>query len=68
MELMFCFELSLPRMGSWVGSFTCSYKDIDRLIDYVKNQQEHHRKITFEEEYRILLLEYGITPDERFFP
>jgi hypothetical protein len=22
----------------------------------------------FEEEYRILLLEYGITPDERFFP
>lgn len=50
------------------GSFTCSYKDIDRLIDYIKNQQEHHRKITFEEEYRILLLKYGITPDERFFP
>jgi hypothetical protein len=42
--------------------------DMDRLIDYVKNQQDHHKKITFEEEYRILLQEYGITPDERFFP
>jgi putative transposase len=50
------------------GSFTCSYMDKDRLIEYIKNQKEHHRKMTFEEEYRILLLKYGITPDERFFP
>jgi putative transposase len=41
---------------------------MNRLIDYVKNQQEHHKKVTFEEEYRILLREYGIIPDERFFP
>jgi REP element-mobilizing transposase RayT len=60
-----------PAFKGWAvgyGSFTCSYRDIDRLIEYIKNQQEHHRKMTFEEEYRILLLEYGITPDERFFP
>jgi len=50
------------------GSFTCSYKDMDRLINYIKNQQEHHRKITFEEELRMLLLESGIKLDERFFP
>jgi len=50
------------------GSFTCSYKDLDRLVEYIKNQKEHHKKITFEEEYRILLVEYGITPDEKFFP
>ena len=55
-------------MGSGYGSFTCSYKDLDRLIEYIKNQQEHHKKISFEEEYRKLLLEYGITPDEKFFP
>jgi hypothetical protein len=42
--------------------------DLARLIDYIKNQQEHHKKTTFEEEYRKLLLEYGITPDEKFFP
>jgi putative transposase len=38
------------------------------LVEYIKNQQEHHKKISFEEEYRILLSEYGITPDEKFFP
>jgi putative transposase len=60
-----------PAFKGWAvgyGSFTCSHRDIDRLIEYIKNQQEHHRKMTFEQEYRILLLEYGITPDERFFP
>jgi REP element-mobilizing transposase RayT len=60
-----------PLFKGWAvgyGSFTCSYCDMDRLIEYVKNQQEHHKKISFEEEYRVLLLEYGIIPDERFFP
>jgi REP element-mobilizing transposase RayT len=60
-----------PAFNSWAvgyGSFTCSYKDIDRLIEYVKNQQEHHKKITFDEEYRKLLLDNGITPDEKYFP
>jgi putative transposase len=50
------------------GSFTCSYMEIDRLIEYLKNQQEHHKKISFEDEYRKLLIDYGITPDEKYFP
>jgi hypothetical protein len=50
------------------GSFTCSYSDLDRLIDYIKSQKEHHKKVTFEEEYRYLLLQNGINPDERYFP
>jgi len=50
------------------GSFTCSYKDMEYLIEYIKNQREHHRKKTFEEEFRMLLNEYGIRIDERFFP
>jgi REP element-mobilizing transposase RayT len=60
-----------PLFNGWAdgyGSFTCSYMDMGRLIDYIKNQQEHHRKKTFEEEYRNLLLESGIKIDERFFP
>jgi putative transposase len=50
------------------GSFTCSYYDLDRLIEYIKNQQEHHKKVSFEEEYRELLLQNGIIPDEKYFP
>jgi len=60
-----------PLFTGWeegYGSFTCSYSEINRLIEYIKNQQEHHKKVTFEEEYRQILKEYGITPDERFFP
>jgi Fe2+ transport system protein FeoA len=38
------------------------------LIEYIKNQQVHHKTVTFEDEYRQLLLEAGITPDERYFP
>jgi hypothetical protein len=41
---------------------------VTRLIEYIKSQQEHHRKKTFEEEYRLLIQESGIKIDERFFP
>jgi putative transposase len=60
-----------PKFRGWAdgyGSFTCSYMDMGRLIDYIRNQQEHHAKKTFEEEYRYLLLEAGVKIDERFFP
>ena len=60
-----------PSFNGWsegYGSFTCSYSDMKRLVEYVNNQQEHHKKNTFEEEYRKLLAEYGIIPDEQFFP
>jgi putative transposase len=62
---------AFPAFAGWAegyGSFTCSYMDIGRLIDYIKNQQGHHRKKSFEEEYRTLLLESGISIDERYFP
>jgi REP element-mobilizing transposase RayT len=50
------------------GSFTCSFMDLARLNDYIVNQQDHHKKKSFEEEYRILLMESGIRIDERYFP
>ena len=60
-----------PMFTGWAegyGSFTCSYCDLERLIEYVKNQQTHHCKKSFEEEYRVLLVESGVEIDERFFP
>ena len=61
----------IPSFKGWAegyGSFTCSFMDIGRLIDYIKNQQVHHKKKTFEEEYRDLLIESGIRIDKRYFP
>ena len=50
------------------GSFTCSFKDLGDLIDYIRNQREHHKKRSFEDEFRSLLMESGIRIDERYFP
>lgn len=48
------------------GAFTYSYKEKDRLIEYVKNQETHHQKKTFREELIDLLYEHGIVFDEKF--
>lgn len=48
------------------AAFTCSRRDLDGLIEYVKAQPEHHRKTTFADEYRQLLAEARIEFDERY--
>ena len=48
------------------GAFTYSIKEKDRLIEYVKNQEEHHKLISFKEEYIDLLREHGIEFDEKY--
>ena len=42
------------------GSFTNSQNQIGKLFDYIKNQDEHHEKITFREEYLNLLKAHQI--------
>jgi len=48
------------------AAFTCSKDDLDGLIEYIKGQEERHRRTTFAEEYRKLLIEAGIEFDERY--
>jgi putative transposase len=48
------------------GAFTYTIKEKDRLIAYVKNQEEHHRKKTFKDEYIELLKEHGVDYDEKY--
>jgi len=42
------------------GAFTYSVKDYDYLIEYVKQQEKYHSKISFSEEYHALLQQHGI--------
>jgi REP element-mobilizing transposase RayT len=37
------------------GEFSYSHSQIDDVIKYINNQEEHHTKITFKEEYISLL-------------
>ncbi len=58
-----------PQFIGWAegyGAFTLSLKEKDRVIKYVMNQQEHHRKVSFRDEYVQLLKENGIEYDERY--
>jgi putative transposase len=48
------------------GAFTVSHSLISVVQEYVANQAEHHRQLSFEEEFRAMLVKHGIVFDERF--
>jgi len=48
------------------GAFSVSPSHVEALKRYIASQEEHHRKETFQDEYRRLLRKYGIAYDERY--
>ncbi len=48
------------------GTFSISPSHVDALRRYIENQEAHHRRETFKEEYCRLLEKYGIEYDERY--
>jgi Transposase and inactivated derivatives len=48
------------------GGFSVSPSLHDKTKKYIENQEEHHKKMTFQEEYLMFLKEYGIEYDERY--
>ena len=55
-----------PGWQDGYGGFTYSIKEKDPLIEYVKNQEEHHKKISFRDEFLELLNEHEIEFDEKY--
>lgn len=58
-----------PDFNGWAegyGAFTYTIKEKDRLIEYVKNQKEHHKKTNYIDEYKKMLKEHDIEYDERY--
>jgi REP element-mobilizing transposase RayT len=48
------------------GAFAVSYSHLDRVKRYLANQEEHHRKQTFQEEFVAFLRRHKIPYDERY--
>lgn len=48
------------------GAFSYSNSHIDRVVKYIMNQEQHHKKNTFREEYLELLTRFNINYDERY--
>ena len=61
--------VSSYRLFRWqvkYGAFGVSVSLLDKTIQYIKNQEEHHRKMTFQEEFLALLKKHHIAYDERY--
>jgi hypothetical protein len=57
------------RLFAWqegYGAFTVSASQINAVKRYIANQEKHHRRISFQEEYRELLRLSGVEFDEQF--
>jgi len=50
------------------AALTYAWKDKNMIVNYIINQQEHHKNETYEEELKRLLEEFGIAYDEKYFP
>jgi len=47
------------------GIFSIGFSQIEPVRDYIAGQEEHHRKVSFQDEFRLLLRRYEIEFDER---
>lgn len=48
------------------GAFSVNPSQVDKVVAYIANQHEHHRKKTYQEEYRSFLKKYKVDYDERY--
>lgn len=48
------------------GAFSVSQSAVEEVRDYIRNQHEHHRLKSFQEEYRAFLRRYELEFDERY--
>lgn len=48
------------------GGFSYSRSQLDNVINYIENQEKHHQKKTFREEYMEMLKKFDVVFDEKF--
>lgn len=59
-------ELAKFEWQDGFGVFSVSKSNVPDVVEYIKNQREHHQKQTFEDEYLSMLKLNGIDYDERY--
>lgn len=59
----------IPGRFSWqagFGAFTYSHSQLDDVIRYIANQEQHHARKSFREEYLEFLARFKIKYDEKY--
>lgn len=62
-------KIEFPQFKGWAEGYaaiTVSLKEKNTIIEYIKNQKKHHRKVSFAEEHRKFLKDNGIEFDEKY--
>ena len=61
-------ELKIPefRWQDGYGAFAVSYSNLEQVKAYLANQAEHHRVISFQDEFRELLRRHHLEWDEKY--
>ena len=59
-------KLSKFHWQAGYGAFSVSQSNLTNVIRYIENQEEHHKRMTFQDEYRAFLKAYGVEFDERY--
>ena len=58
-----------PTFTHWqdgYGAFTIARADKDAVTEYIENQPEHHKQVSFSDELRVLLVKFGVQFDEQY--
>lgn len=48
------------------GAFSVSQSNVEAVREYIRGQEEHHRRSTFQEEFRAFLERHKVSFDERY--
>jgi REP element-mobilizing transposase RayT len=48
------------------GAFSVSQSNLDDVVRYIESQEEHQKRVTFQDEYHAFLKAYGIEYNERY--
>ncbi len=62
-------EKNLDHHFEWqegYGAFSVSASHVDKVRQYIRNQEKHHRRVPFRDELIALLNRHGISYDERY--
>lgn len=60
-----------PELGTFAwqggyGAFSIGVRGQAHVVAYIRGQEEHHKKVSFQEEFRAFLKEVGVEVDERY--
>ncbi len=59
-------DMSYFEWQAGYGAFSVSFSGLKDVKDYIDNQKEHHRGMTFQDELRLLLTKHKLEWDERY--